>query len=103
MGISLNDFYLMVPRSFQNYYEGYFKAEQANFRLSWEQTRSIAFFSAVGHLKKGTGPRQLIKFPWDHQGDDFENSEKKLPTPEELKAAREYWAKIDKQRGESNS
>lgn len=91
----------MTPRQFQNYYTGYSERKENDFREGWRQSRFIGFWSAIGHLKKGTKPDKLIEFPWDKEEQEIETDG--IPSKAEIEATKAYWAEADKKRGESSN
>ena len=48
--------------------DGYYNSVNNEYRLSWEQTRFIAYHSLLPYVSKSKSlkPADLIKFPWDH-------------------------------------
>ena len=62
-------------------YNGYKNKIESKFKLSWEQTRWLAFVTLQPHISKNNKLKQtdLIKFPWD---DNFKQREL---TPLDLK------------------
>lgn len=42
------------------------------YRTSWEQTRMLAFISALPHSKKGLKPTDIVKYPWDDESTEIE-------------------------------
>ncbi len=48
--------------------DGYYNSVNNQYRLSWEQTRFIAFNAMLPYVgkHKSLKPNDLIKFPWDH-------------------------------------
>ena len=92
--MSISTMYDLTPRSFQNYYSGFEKSESSKLKQGWEQVRWVAYYAAIGHLKKGTKKDDLLKFPWDHVAD----VPKGMPSQEEIDASKKYWEEIDKKR-----
>lgn len=94
MQLPLKEFYKYSPRQFQNYATGYFESKEQTIKENLYNTRLVAYWSAVGFLKKGTKPEQLISFPWEKETE----SESLMPTEEEIQASIDFWKKIDKKR-----
>lgn len=80
MGMNPADFWAMSWRDFHLKRRGFFERETELFRREWERARFISYYSAIGFLKKGTKMKHLIEFEW-------EKSDVRLPTKEEMR----YW------------
>ncbi len=65
MGMSVEEFYNMTPRQFQNKREGFHKHLQYHTELLWETTRWQAAVNVAPHTKKRISPKDLAVFPWD--------------------------------------
>jgi len=65
MGMSVEEFYNLTPRQFQNKREGFQKHLEYNTQLMWEVTRWQAAVNIAPHTKKRLGPKDLVQFPWD--------------------------------------
>lgn len=48
--------------------DGYYNIVNNQYKLSWEQTRFVAYNSLLPHISKNKNlkPHDIIKFPWDN-------------------------------------
>lgn len=69
MGLSEDEFWDMIPRTFYNRQYGFFQHEEYKQREEWERVRWIGMTLLTPHLKKGTNLKatDLAKFPWDKE------------------------------------
>ena len=72
--------------------EAIYENQQEDFKLSWEQTRYIAYIQAVSQGAKLEQPSDLVKFNWDNvttNTNDIDEHfvEKELETLQWAKAA----------------
>jgi len=95
MQLPLKELYNYTPRQFQNYTIGFMESRDSKFKSDLYNTRWISYWAAIGFLKKGTKPEQLITFPWEEESDQ---ELKLMPTEEEVQKARDFWKEIDKKR-----
>jgi len=80
MGMRYEDFwYNYNLREFWNAVEGYLEKVENNYKLSWEQTRTIAYFierQPVYMVKKRhQTPNKLMPFPWDNEGKEIDEED----------------------------
>lgn len=81
MGMSVEEFYNMTPRQFQNKREGFQRQVQYHTELLWETTRWQAAVNVAPHTKRRVSPKDLAVFPWDgrkkvHKAASFEEVQK---------------------------
>jgi hypothetical protein len=65
MGMTVEEFYNLTPRQFQNKREGFERQLEHTTQLMWEVTRWQAAVNIAPHTKKRLGPKDLVQFPWD--------------------------------------
>lgn len=65
MGMTVEEFYNITPRQFQNKREGFQKQMQYHTELLWETTRWQAAVNVAPHTKRKVSPKDLAAFPWD--------------------------------------
>ncbi len=46
-------------------YSAYWKSEEIKQRAAWEQTRMIAYYSAMPHVKKIRKFTDIVEFSWE--------------------------------------
>lgn len=63
--MSVEEFYNITPRQFQNKREGFSRNMQYQTELLWEVTRWGASVNIAPHTKKRISPKDLAIFPWD--------------------------------------
>lgn len=99
MGLSVFEMYELRPRQWQNIVAGFREGQEAEIKERWYQTRWVSYWSAFGHLKKGTMPENIIKFPWEDPGDvDKAAKAAVMPTEAEIEESREFWRKHDERK-----
>jgi len=69
MGMSVEDFYDMIPRHFFNKMDGFFELEQLRDRSDWERTRWQTCYLLNIHLPRGKQIKlkDLLQFEWDNK------------------------------------
>jgi hypothetical protein len=67
MGMSVEDFYNMIPRHFFNKMDGFYELEQTKDRANWERTRWQTCYLLNIHLPRGKHIKlkDLVEFDWD--------------------------------------
>ena len=91
MGMSVDEFYDMLPRYFFNKMDGFFELEQLRDRSAWERTRWQTCYLLNIHIEKSKQIKlkDLIKFGW-------EKDDKKAEIDyEKLKNKAEYIKKME--------
>lgn len=86
-GIPLSEFWLMCGRELQKVMEGV----DLHNRMSWEQTRILAYFILNKDVKQSKQIKleKVIPFHWDRK-------RTRLPTAQESKALIEKWSRFKK-------
>ena len=81
MGMSVDDFYNMIPIHFFNKMDGFFELEQLRNRSDWERTRWQTCFLLNIQLSRAKQLKlqDLIKFDWEKKKNktDFEKLKNK--------------------------
>lgn len=90
IGLTLNYFYSLTPREFDNIVIGYRRKEETQYRTGWEQSRFIVQTLIAPHLKKGS--KFDYKFPWE-EGAVPVKDKKQL-----AKEAKAFWDNVDAER-----
>ena len=82
MSLSVEEFWDLTPREFNNRLAGFFELQQVNQRMEWERCRWQTCYLLQPHSGKGKKikPTDLIRFDWDKKDKKI----KKL-TAQELK------------------
>jgi|TARA_R100000458_G_C8277521_1_gene253067 hypothetical protein len=82
LSLSVEEFWDLTPREFNNRLAGFFELQQFNQRMEWERCRWQTCYLLQPHTGKGKKikPTDLIKFDWDKKDKKI----KKL-TAQELK------------------
>jgi homoserine kinase len=72
LGYTVDYFYTLTPREFDNACFGYRRAQEAQMQLSWTQTRQIMWAVLTPHQKKGANltPQKLMQFDWEKDNPD---------------------------------
>ena len=67
MGMSVEDFYDMIPRHFFNKLDGFFELEQLRDRSDWERTRWKTCYLLNIQMPRGKSLKlkDLIRFGWE--------------------------------------
>jgi len=91
MGMSVEDFYDMIPRHFFNKMDGFFQLEQLRDRSDWERTRWQTCYLLNIQLPRGKQIKlkDLISFAWEKDDKKAKINYKKL------KAKAEYIKKME--------
>ena len=78
MGMSVEDFYDMIPKHFFNKMDGFFELEQLRDRSDWERTRWQTCYLLNIQLSRGKQLKlkDLIQFAWEKK--DTKEDYKKL-------------------------
>ena len=94
VGLTLDYFYSLTPREFNNILVGYRAKEESQFRNGWEQTRMLMHIMVLPNLKKGSKltPMQLLPFDWDNKVKPEPIKDEKL-----LKKRHDFWDKVTEQ------
>lgn len=93
MGLSSFEFWHSTPREFYNRLKGFTKERSEVDKLSWHQTRVLAFYSFAPHQGKSRRikePADLFKFDWEkghRQTEGYAEEERK----EIEKLAKDVW------------
>ena len=91
MGMSVEDFYDMIPKHFFNKMDGFFELEQLRDRSDWERTRWQTCYLLNIQLSRGKQLKlkDLIQFAWEKK--DTKEDYKKLKNKAEyIKNLEEY-------------
>ena len=91
MGMSVEDFYDMIPKHFFNKMDGFFELEQLRDRSDWERTRWQTCYLLNIQLSRGKQLKlkDLIQFAWEKK--DTKEDYKKLKNKAEyIKKLEEY-------------
>jgi hypothetical protein len=82
LSLSVEEFWDLTPREFNNRLAGFFELQQFNQRMEWERCRWQTCYLLQPHTGKGKKikPTDLIRFDWDKKDKKI----KKL-TAQELK------------------
>ena len=67
MRIDPGVFWRMSLRDWILTQRGFFNQQERQMQLSWEQTRMISYYSAIGFLKHNTKITDIMKFPWEKE------------------------------------
>ena len=98
--MTIDYFYSLTPRQFDNHLTGYRKKEATKERSLWEIARLQMYYSVVA--SQGSDKikvKDILQFPWENNsGSDFLN--KKPKTQKELAA---FWEAIDLKAGTDNT
>ena len=88
MDLKIDYFYSLSPREFYNIVQGYSKRKENTVKLSWEQTRLVAFYAAfqMETKDKKITPQKFIPLPWDEKENLSIEAKKPTRTREEMKA-----------------
>jgi len=86
MGLNIDYFYSLTPREFNNIFKGYSEKENAQLKLSWEQTRIIAYHSVMWG-KDIPKIVDFMPFLWEEN----EKETKPKPTRESINKTFEKW------------
>lgn len=89
MGMTVQEFWHITPRSFYNKLTGYRRTE----RDSWEQVRFIMWSGLVpyGEKNKPITVQSVLPLPWDN---DLKEKNRE-DVEQKRKNAQDTWAKID--------
>tara|TARA_R110002167_G_C12342365_1_gene621303 strand:+ start:91 stop:372 length:282 start_codon:yes stop_codon:yes gene_type:complete len=89
MGMSVDEFYDMIPRHFFNKLDGFFELEQLRDRSDWERTRWQTCYLLNIQLPRGKQIKlkDLINFDWDSKDTKVDY--------EKLKKRAEYVKKLE--------
>lgn len=92
MGMSVNTFYDLTPRQFDNIRKGFLKKLEDHEKREWERTRNISYtiYMSIpeGKGKKKKPLKEFMKFPWE---ETKQGRTKK--TPEQIKEMFKKWDK----------
>ena len=91
MGMTMEQFYELTPRGFQNCSLGYMDKYNRQTQLQWEQTRFLAFWSTKTTKTSVKSPNQLLCFPWEDK-----QPPSAQPISEQLKRNQSFWEQYDK-------
>ncbi len=91
MGMSVEDFYDMIPKHFFNKMDGFFELEQLRDRSDWERTRWQTCYLLNIQLSRGKQLKlkDLIQFAWEKK-DTKEDYNKLKNKAEYIKKLEEY-------------
>lgn len=69
MGMSVEEFYEMIPKHFFNKMDGFFELEQLRDRSDWERTRWQTCYLLNIHLPRGKQIKlkDLMQFEWENK------------------------------------
>lgn len=105
MGYTVEYFYSLTPREFDNACAGYRRLQEQQMQLQWNQTRMIMWAALAPHQKQGTNltPEKLLQFEWDKKHTP-DTAPREL-TDEEIRQLRESaaeWERIDRLKQQQN-
>ena len=91
MGMSVDDFYDMIPKHFFNKMDGFFELEQLRDRSDWERSRWQTCYLLNIQLSRGKQLKlkDLIQFAWEKK-DTKEDYNKLKNKAEYIKKLEEY-------------
>ena len=74
--MTIDYFYSLTPREFYNITNGLLKQKQQEYRLSWEQTRSIMYMInlSIPTKKKKQTIKEFLPFTWEKKEETKELS-----------------------------
>jgi len=89
MGMSVEEFYDMIPKHFFNKLDGFFELEQLRDRSDWERTRWQTCYLLNIQLPRGKQIKlqDLINFDWDSKDAEVDY--------DKLKKRAEYIKKLE--------
>tara|TARA_R110001632_G_scaffold137804_2_gene253415 strand:+ start:6150 stop:6455 length:306 start_codon:yes stop_codon:yes gene_type:complete len=93
VGLTIDYFYSLTPRQFDNVLAGYRNKEEAREKANWERARYQMYYSLIS--MQGADKIKLqdvMQFPWE-QNQTAALEEQKPKTQKELK---EFWDNVDK-------
>lgn len=104
LGLSVDYFYSLTPRLFNNIVEGFFRRESRLAQAHWEQARLVFFGAIKPHLKdRNATADKILPFPWETNTEETERQE--LTAEESQKIINDqkaFWANIDQKKKVKN-
>lgn len=97
LGMTVDYFYSLTPREFDNACYGYRKQQEIQMQAQWSQTRMIMWAALAPHQKKGSNltPQKLMVFDWEKNNPETPG----FTSPEDEAAAIqksiEMWNRLD--------
>lgn len=99
MGLSLEYFYSLTPRVFDNILTGFRTRQETDFKNQWQIARTIAFASIAPYLPKHIKtPQQYMPLPWENEQDANEPQSIDDIEIQVLQRNIPFWARIDAQK-----
>ena len=82
MGMSMNDFCRCAPSEFHEAYEAWSQMQESRERSQWERMRLQCLCSLQPYSKDRLSPRDIMRFPWEEEGEEEEGTNEKSPCQE---------------------
>ena len=65
LGVAVEEFWNMTMRELINVVHGARAKQKVEYENGWSQTRYIAYYSMVPHLKNPPPMKDMLPLPWD--------------------------------------